>query len=52
MRRTFIEEVGDVGLVLVPHADLPFIGQQSLLLRVIHQRVEEGILGNADGRKA
>lgn len=46
---TFFQEVGDVGLELVPDADLPLIGQQGLLLGVVHQRVEEGILGNMGG---
>lgn len=49
---TFIQEVGDVSLELVSNTDLPLISQQCLLLRVIHQWVEEGILGNTDGRKA
>lgn len=48
VRSTFFQEVGDVGLELVPNTDLPLIGQQGLLLRVVHQRVEEGILGNTD----
>lgn len=43
---TFFQEVGDVGLELVPDTDLPLIGQQGLLLGVVDQRVEEGILGN------
>lgn len=42
---TFVQQVGDVGLILVAHPDLALVGQQGLLLGVVHQRVEEGILG-------
>lgn len=51
IQRTFFQEIRDVRLELVPHADLTFIGKKGLLLRVIHQRVEEGVLGNAVGRE-
>lgn len=42
---TFVQQVGDVGLILVAHPDLALVGQQGLLLGVVHQRVEKGILG-------
>lgn len=48
---TFFQEIRDVRLELVPDANLTFIGKKGLLLRVINQRVEEGILGNAVGRE-
>lgn len=51
-QHTFFKEIRDVGLEFVPDADLTFIGKKGLLLRVIDQRVEEGILGNAVGREA
>ena len=52
--RTLFKEVCDVCLVLVPHPDLPFISQQSLLLGVVDQGVEERILereGEGGGRE-
>lgn len=43
-KRTLVEEVGDFCLVLIPHSDLSFIGQECFLLRVVHQRVEKCVL--------
>lgn len=44
---TFLQQVGDVCLVAVSHSDLPLVGQERLLLRVVDQRVEEKVLGKS-----
>lgn len=46
---TFFQQVGDVGLVSVPHPDLSFVSEKGLLLWVIDQRIEEEILEDTQG---
>lgn len=44
-RLTLRQHIWNVGLKAWTHPDLPFVRQQGLLCGVVHQRVEEGVLG-------